>query len=266
MKDVSKTLSNPMASGPRPSDRSWSLPAPSRTFRRGQRAQQGLPGQRPPSRDRGAPSRPRLPRTSGCSAPVGQMRAHWPQLTHSTWSSSLPKEGTTTVWVPLYAKSMAPTDCTSEQMRTQSPQRTHLFGSRTSDGDELSRGILRFWFLNRTLVMPRRRARAWSWQVVLFWQVGQFWLWFARRSSTMILRIFLISSVFVLTFIPWTGGVEQAGIRPMPSTSTIFSLVKSLPGMRSTKSQSLVISMLFSTIRNRAISGTLKNSLILRIP
>ena len=88
------------------------------------------------------------------------MRAHWPQLTHSTLSRSLPKEGITTVRAPLYAKSMAPTDWTSEQILTQSPHRTHLFGSLTRDDEEESTGTSRPDFLKRTFVMPRRRARA----------------------------------------------------------------------------------------------------------
>src|SRR5579863_9489496 len=76
----------------------------------------------------------------GVSAPVGQTLAHWPQFTHSTSPSGLPKAGLTATSCPRCAKSMAPIPWISAHILTQSPHRTHLLGSRTSEGDDSSIG------------------------------------------------------------------------------------------------------------------------------
>ena len=59
-------------------------------------------------------------------APVGQTAAHWPQPTQPDSAMGLPKAGETTIFAPRYAKSMAPTCCTSLHILTQSPQSMHL--------------------------------------------------------------------------------------------------------------------------------------------
>ena len=71
-------------------------------------------------------------------AAVGQTAAHWPQLTQSVSTISLPKAGLTTILAPRWAKSMAPTCCTSLHILTQSPHRIHLLGSLTMERDESS--------------------------------------------------------------------------------------------------------------------------------
>ena len=49
-----------------------------------------------------------------------------PQPTQPDSAMGLPKAGETTIFAPRYAKSMAPTCCTSLHILTQSPQSMHL--------------------------------------------------------------------------------------------------------------------------------------------
>ena len=121
-------------------------------------------------------------------APVGHTAAHCPQLTHSVCAISLPKAGLTTISAPLPAKSMAPTCCTSLHMRTQSPQRMHLSGSRTIDNDEASTGRCFLVFLNLMSLSPNLLARSWSLQLRFFSHVVQSLQCDASRSSSIILR------------------------------------------------------------------------------
>src|SRR3954451_16475535 len=74
------------------------------------------------------------------SAPVGQTLAHCPQFTHSTSPSCLPKAGVTATSCPRCAKSIAPMPWISAHILTQSPHRTHLLGSRTSEAEDSSMG------------------------------------------------------------------------------------------------------------------------------
>ena len=60
-------------------------------------------------------------------APVGQTAAHWPQPTQGDSDIGVSKAVEMVILAPRWAKSMAPTFCTSLHMRTQSPQRMHLF-------------------------------------------------------------------------------------------------------------------------------------------
>ena len=93
-------------------------------------------------------------------APVGQTTLHCPQFTQSVSAIFLLNAGVTRAFVPRYAKSIALTDCTLSHIRTQSPQRIHLFGSRTIDGELKSSGYCSFVFSNRTVVTPIRCASA----------------------------------------------------------------------------------------------------------
>ena len=156
-------------------------------------------------------------------APTGQTAAHWPQPTQSTSNSPLPKAGDTWERDPRCVNSRTPIPWISEQKRTQSPQRTHLLGSRTRLGLVRSRGFSSTGALKRTSVTPRRSARDWSLQEPLFPQVGQSWLPLARSSSMFVLRSSRTGAVWVFTFIPASGAVVQAVTRPRPSTSTMQS-------------------------------------------
>ena len=71
---------------------------------------------------------------------VGHTTRHWPQLTQSLSPRFLPKAGVTMARVPRRAMSMALTFWTFSHIRTQSPQRIHLLGSRTMLGELLSTG------------------------------------------------------------------------------------------------------------------------------
>ena len=71
-------------------------------------------------------------------APVGQAAAHWPQLMQWVSASFRSKAGITCRSLPRWAKFRMPMPCISSQMRTQSPQRIHLLGSRTMAGEEWS--------------------------------------------------------------------------------------------------------------------------------
>ena len=73
-----------------------------------------------------------------CSAPTGQASTHWPQFTQVVSLKSFSKAGSTMVSKPRWVKSMADTPCTSSHTRTQRPQRMHLSGSRTMEGEEKS--------------------------------------------------------------------------------------------------------------------------------
>lgn len=105
-------------------------------------------------------------------------------------------------------------------MRTQSPQSTHLLGSRSTAGEDSSRGTRRCTGLKRTFVTPSLRARLCNWQSRLFRQVGQLWSWLANKSSTAILRISRNWRVPVRMTMPGSGGVEQAATTPRAVSST----------------------------------------------
>ena len=71
-------------------------------------------------------------------APVGHEAAHCPQLTHLVSESLRSKAGITWASLPRKAKFRMPMPCISSHVRTQSPQRMHLPGSRTTAGEEVS--------------------------------------------------------------------------------------------------------------------------------
>ena len=83
-------------------------------------------------------------RTSGMwlrsvNAPVGQTTTHWPQLMQLETFRPSSKAVPILAREPRPIKSIAPTPCTSSQTRTHLPHSTHLDGSRTIDGLDISR-------------------------------------------------------------------------------------------------------------------------------
>ena len=147
-------------------------------------------------------------------APVGQTAAHWPQPTQGDSAMGTSKAVEMVIFAPRWAKSMAPTFCTSLHIRTQSPQRMHLFWSRTmltEDSSSLGSAAV---LGKRTRSMPKRMARSWSLQEPLLPQVVQSRQWLARSSSRIILRYLRSRSVLVRISIPALGGVEQAASMP----------------------------------------------------
>ena len=71
-------------------------------------------------------------------APVGQATMHWPQLTQPTSPSFWSKAGSIRVLKPRPTVPMTPIFCTLPQAAMQRRHWMHLFGSRSTAGDELS--------------------------------------------------------------------------------------------------------------------------------
>ena len=106
-------------------------------------------------------------------------------------------------------------------MRTQSPQRTHLFGSRPMHTEDSSFSRRARVFSKRTRRMPKRSASSCSWQLSVFSQIVQSLSWDARMSSRIIRRCFSSLDVFVRIFRPSRGSMEQdASILPFSSSTT----------------------------------------------
>ena len=69
------------------------------------------------------------------SAPTGQADTHCPQeMQDGSSPRGTPNEGETMEEKPRLMYPKTPIPCTSRQMRTQRPQRTHLEGSRAMRG------------------------------------------------------------------------------------------------------------------------------------
>ena len=154
-------------------------------------------------------------------APVGHTTAHWPQPTQGDSAKGLPKAVLMVIFEPRKAKSIAPTCWVSLHIRTQSPQRMHLPGSRVMQTEELSSTGRCLLLGKRTPSIWKRMARSCSLQLVLLSQVVQSRQWLASRSSRMFLRYRRSRSVLVLIFMPARGGVEQAASSPPHSFSTM---------------------------------------------
>ena len=154
-------------------------------------------------------------------AAVGQTAAHWPQLTQSVSASFFPKAGVTIASEPRWAKSMAPTCCTSLQTLTQSPQRMHLLGSRMMEGEESSIGCCFLVLGKRMSLSSSLAASSCSRQVWFFSQTVQSLQWDARISSRIILLWCCSLGVLVFITMPCLGGVEQEAIRLPLSSSTM---------------------------------------------
>src|SRR5699024_6121699 len=125
-------------------------------------------------------------------APVGQYTRHCPQLTHWVSTIFLLNAGITIASVPRYANPSAPIPWSSSQARTQSPQRIHLLGSRTIEGELSSISRISLVFLKRISLTPKRCASSWSTHSPLFTQVVQSLQCAARSSSTISFLYFLI--------------------------------------------------------------------------
>ena len=111
--------------------------------------------------------------------------------------------------------------CISSHTRTQSPQRMHLFGSRSTAGEVLSIAKCSRVSGKRILRTPNCCASACKWQWPLFSQVVQLQLCEASSSSRMTRRCFKSLALFVRMRIPSRGSIEQlASIFPVSSFST----------------------------------------------
>ena len=153
-------------------------------------------------------------------APVGQAAAHWPQLTHLVSESLRSKAGITWASLPRKAKFRMPMPCISSQVRTQSPQRIHLPGSRTTAGEEVSFSRAGRVSAKRTFRTPKRRASSCRWQLPLFSQVVQSRQWEASISSRFSRRYFRSRMVLVRIRSPSRGSMEQeASILPRSSST-----------------------------------------------
>ena len=91
------------------------------------------------------------------SAPVGQTRMHWPQLTQLETFRPVSNAHPMKAFEPRPTKSMADTPWTSSQIRTHLPHSTHFSGSRMIDGLETS--------ISRLLLSPRNRR----WRTPMSW-------------------------------------------------------------------------------------------------
>ena len=70
-------------------------------------------------------------------------------------------------------------------------------------------------------LIPSSRAAHSSWQLPLFGHDGQLSRWLASSSSTIIFFSPRRRRESVFISIPSAAGVEQAGMQPRPSTSTM---------------------------------------------
>ena len=122
--------------------------------------------------------------------------------------------------VPRNANPRAPIPCSSSQARTQFPQRIHLFGSLTRDGELRSSSLCSLVFWKRTFSTPRRCASSCRTHSPLFTQVVQSRQCAARSSSTMSFLYFLIRPELVWITMPSLGSSEQdANIFPLSSST-----------------------------------------------
>ena len=109
----------------------------------------------------------------------------------------------------------------SPHMRTQSPHRMHLLGSRTTAGLLSSRVDSSRLSPKRTRRTPKRMASSCRRQSPLFSQVVQEQLWEASSSSRIIRRCFNSRAVLVRMDRPSRGFMEQeVSILPRSSSTT----------------------------------------------
>ena len=131
---------------------------------------------------------------------------HWPQLMQLDRFIPSPKAVSMRALLPRPVKSMADTAWTSSQTRTHFPQRTHLSGSRTIDGLEMSRFRFRLVPGIRRVRTPSSSDRSCNSQAPWRAQYRQSSGWLLSSSSTMVLRALTARAECVRTFIPsWTG-------------------------------------------------------------
>ena len=154
-------------------------------------------------------------------AAVGHTAAHWPQPMQSVSASFWSNAGITRRSALRCVKSMMFMPWISSHVRTQSPQRMHLFGSRTTEGLEVSSGSCSRVSSNRTRRTPKRSASRRSSHALDFSQTVQSRSCEASRSSMIIRRYLSSRAVLVWMESPSRGSMEQeASMRPLSSSTT----------------------------------------------
>ena len=159
------------------------------------------------------------------NAPTGQLIIHCPQLIQSTSPRPLSKIGPTVVLNPLFLNPIALTPWTLLQTLIHLPQRIHLEGSLTIDGELVSTGFTVFSPINSIFLIPISSDSLCNSQFPLLSQEVHSLLWFDKRSSKFTFLASLTLFVFVLITIPSATGKTQDAFKFFClSTSTRHSL------------------------------------------